>query len=1362
MRSSVLTLLSFLLLASAGLEAQTGGIASPDARYHRESGNYLYKNYTTRDYRGSAQNWAVVQDLHGNMVFANSDGVLLYDGKKWHLVETPSESVIRSLAMNDDGIIYVGALDDLGYIGRAPNNRPIYISLLDKLDPQLREMGNIWDSHVHGDDIYFAAETGLFLWSEDRFRFWRWPDADAFHKTFIWNDVLYVYEEGIGIMTLKNEKFVPSAGGTILKNKRVYAAMPLGNNQILLGTKYDGLYVYNGKDIDVFETEANEYLKKFEVYTGQTLPDGTIAVGTKFGGAILLEKDGRVRASIRREQGLPTNNVRALGSDRNNDLWLALDEGITHVEISNGITVYDERTGLETAANDICRYHGNIYANTANGTFILKPSSAPGRPASFEHIGLPKEASCWSFVVVENKLLISSSIGIFELHGKTITKITDTPSVGLHRMKADSNSIIVARQNDLQILEKKDGKWTESLIVADVRLDNVKFNETNAGRIWLTTYSQGATLVSFVMPDGTINYKRPTVKRFGLTDGLPEGFIKINNIGGQESFRVGSDSRLLLFDYNKSRFYADSTIAKRTGFSADTVFPVTDELPTGEFLVKSRRRDDGVRQFHIVKRNGEAYDIRTYDLSRVTDNVGVITYWDKPNNVVWHVGMEIIARQRLDTKASDTTRLSAFVNKIIAGGDSVIHESAGPLPQSMIFPHKLASFRFEFTSNNFIAEEANTFQYLLEGHDSQWSEWSSESMKEYSRLWEGEYTFSVRARNYAGMVSEPQSFSFEVSAPWYRTLLAYVAYLVAAVYIIVMLIKWRSGKLEQEKISLQSEIAHQTKEIRQQNIQLAAQSEELRANAGKLKELDTLKSAFFINISHEFRTPLSLIIGPLEKCIVEETHHIGLHELHRMHRNAKRLQQLINQLLELAKLESGNVKIVEQRSDLFYFVRVLAASFESLADVRNIEFEVIIPAGSFESEFDAEKVETIIFNLLSNAFKFTPEGGRIRVELKLNVGADASVEITVADTGAGIPVESINRIFDRFYQVDDSSSRQYEGSGIGLSLVKELVQLLNGIVEVESEVNRGTKFSVTLPLSGELMAQNSASNIAESGPSDLLSEQIPRIFHDRETGSPDESRNKDALVLIIEDNSDLRDYLCENLEQQYQIQTAANGESGLTRAIELIPDLIISDMMMPIMDGFELCKHIRSDPRTSHIPFILLTARATVESKLAGLELGADDYLTKPFNINEVQVRVKNLLHQRKTLRKSFSKQVTIQPKNIAITSVDERFLDHAMTIMETHLADHQFSVERFAEEIGMSRKNLLRKIKALTDQSVNEFIRNYRLKRAASLIEGKAGTVSEIAYQVGFNNLSYFAKCFRELFGIAPNEMAARSTANS
>ncbi len=1351
--------LAVVLLVS-GLFSEVHGQSAASVepmRYFREAGNFYFKNYAIRDYKAAAQNWGVLQDQYGNMVFANGDGVLIYDGKKWTVVETPTQSVIRSMAKDSRGRIYIGALDDIGFIDSAPSGKPVYVSLLEKLNPNLHKMGNIWATHVHGDLIYFEAETGLFTWNSERFTFLPWPNDATFHKSFVWRDVLHVYEQGTGIMQLKGGKLSLAPGGEFFKNMRIYTAMPLANDAIVLGTKYDGLYIYNGESARVFETLANPYLKSFEIYTGLSLSDDKIAVGTKFGGVVIIDKTGNIQYMICRENGLPTNNVRSLGKDSNNDLWLALDEGITHVEISSDISIYDERNGLDGSVNDVIRHRGDLYVTTGSGTYILQPAELPVKRALFSRISLPQEAGGWQFQVVAGKLLLSTTIGVFEVNGKVTTRLSEQSAYGLHRFKADSLRVIAGGDRGLYSLRLENGKWKTAGVINDVVLDNTRFNETIPGKLWITTFSQGAVLVSFVNADGTVDYDNPTVKKYGPTQGLPEGFSKISTVSGKESFRVGTASRLFHFDYSADRFYPDSTFATRFGFSQENVFPVSNELPSGTFLVKSKRNDDGTRQLFIVSPRGKEYFRQRYDMSRIFDNVGVITYWDQAHNVAWHVGAEVMVRQKLEPGHQTKTNFTAYLNKIIIGKDSVMYEGVGQPPVDVVIPYGLASLRFEYTSNNFVAEENNNFQYKLDGYDENWSEWTTESIKEYSRLWEGTYTFSVRSKDYAGLVSQPASISFSVSAPWFRSPFAYIAYLLMLGYGVWMLIRWRSNKLEQEKIALQKEIEHQTQEIREQNVQLAEQSEELRVSAEQLKELDTLKSNFFVNISHEFRTPLSLIIGPLEKSIADKEGDIKHQEVQRMHRNAKKLQQLINQLLDLAKLEAGKMKVVEQRSDLFYFLRVLTASFESLADVRNIRFEVDIPPNGYETYFDTDKIETVLFNLLSNAFKFTPDGGLIKFEVSIQTDGADNVTIGVSDTGPGIPPESVNRIFDRFYQVDSSSSREYEGSGIGLSLVKELVALLKGNIHVHSEVGEGTSFTLALPLT-RLTSVEMVSTTDERADGQTDTEMKARVREDA-SETADATPSSEEIILLIEDNPDLRDYLRESLEPEYRIEVAENGQIGLQKALEIIPDLILSDMMMPLMDGFTLCTRIREDERTSHIPFILLTARTAIESKLAGLELGADEYMTKPFNMKEVHVRIKNLLGQRKNLRKTYGKEVTVQPKNISITSVDERFLNHALEIVETHLSDPQFSVERFAEEIGMSRKNLLRKIKALTDQSVNEFIRNFRLRRAAQLIEGRAATISEIAYQVGFNNLSYFSRCFKELFGTLPHEMAAKSS---
>jgi DNA-binding response OmpR family regulator len=372
------------------------------------------------------------------------------------------------------------------------------------------------------------------------------------------------------------------------------------------------------------------------------------------------------------------------------------------------------------------------------------------------------------------------------------------------------------------------------------------------------------------------------------------------------------------------------------------------------------------------------------------------------------------------------------------------------------------------------------------------------------------------------------------------------------------------------------------------------------------------------------------------------------------------------------------------------------------------------------------------------------------------------VKISIKDTGIGIPTDRLDKVFDRFYQVDDSYTREHEGSGIGLALTKELVDLHHGKIAVQSEQHKGTTFTVYLPLGKEhlkpeeIVAETSAE---EFKPEEELSESLQSAKSDlrlSERFAPPSHRKATPIVLIVEDNSDMRAYMQDCLAQDYRIIEAVDGEDGLQTATDKIPDLIISDVMMPKMDGFQLCQRLKSDERTSHIPIILLTARATAESKIKGLELGADDYILKPFDRTELQVRAKNLIEQRRKLRERFSRDISLPPKEIAVTSYDEKFLQRAMNIIEQHLSNPDFDVTILAREVGMSRMQLHRKLQALTNQSANKFIRSLRLKKAADLLNQKYGNVAQIAYEVGFNNPAYFAECFRKQFGKLPSEYQA------
>lgn len=514
--------------------------------------------------------------------------------------------------------------------------------------------------------------------------------------------------------------------------------------------------------------------------------------------------------------------------------------------------------------------------------------------------------------------------------------------------------------------------------------------------------------------------------------------------------------------------------------------------------------------------------------------------------------------------------------------------------------------------------------------------------------------------------------------------------------------------------------------------------------AERLAELDGLKNRFFANISHEFRTPLTLILSPLQD-ILKTTPNDPTFKS--MKQNAERLLSLINQLLELSKLEGGNVSANPMPTNVVQFFRYLFSSFESLAQNRQILFQYEQSHEHWPGLIDTDKVEKITTNLLSNAFKFTPDHGRIQVRVNYTEG---QIQLKVQDFGIGIASQQLPHIFDRFYQADNQDNRHYEGTGIGLALVKELVNVLKGSISVESQLNQGTTFVVTLPCP----SPEATSLLHYEEPLSALALTPQTSTEAPSHSARDASESSEGLLLLVEDNQDLRSYIRKQFEQSYRVVEAKDGQEGIERAIELVPDLVICDLMMPRLDGLSFCKLLKSNEITSHIPVIMLTAKASLENRLEGLELGADDYLAKPFDSAELQVRVRNLIQIRQNLRNKYDGW---QPKASSAPAseltLEDTFLQKINLIIEKNITDATFDVEALAEPMHISAVQLRRKLKALTGQTAIEYIRNYRLNRAAEMLKNKQGNVSEIAYSVGFESLSYFSRSFQERFGQKPSD---------
>jgi signal transduction histidine kinase/DNA-binding response OmpR family regulator len=686
-----------------------------------------------------------------------------------------------------------------------------------------------------------------------------------------------------------------------------------------------------------------------------------------------------------------------------------------------------------------------------------------------------------------------------------------------------------------------------------------------------------------------------------------------------------------------------------------------------------------------------------------------------------------------------TIRRADFNDKMRFGGYGDISISD--------LPHKKNKVHFRYALPYYINVGHHSYRYKLESYQDEWSSWNQQNHVTFTNLPPGEYIFSVEGRNLLGAISPPAELAFSIAAPWHQSWWAYGFYLLAGFLGMAAIVRFRSRQLRKEKLALQKLVMARTAELQVRNELLNEQTQQLAKHTEELKKVDKLKSRLFANISHEFRTPLTLLKGPLDRLKRFPESGLQKKDLEMMRRNTDRLLRLVNQLLDLSKVDAGTLPVNLTEGNLYKFLRALTSSFSSHAASRNIDYQIQIPPGKSWAAFDRDKLEKIVLNLLSNAFKFTGDDGWIRFEA---IQQKDLLELSVADNGVGIPASELDSIFDRFYQVDDSDRKIDEGTGIGLALVKELVNLLNGTITVDSTLGEGTTFFAQLPIQEIQSPKSSDERLIET-----ILEKMPRVELSKQKHIHANAEAK--LVLVVEDNADMRNYVAEQLGDSYKVELAGSGQEGLLVAQESIPDLVVTDLMMPEMDGLELCKLLKSDERTSHIPVLVLTAKAGMNSKLEGLETGADVYLTKPFDARELKAQVQNLIRQREKLREIFATSDPFAPQDIHWTSLDQQFLQKLLDLLERKYQDPKFGSQELQKTLNLSKTVLYRKIKALTGQSPTEFLRNFRLKRAAQILLNNGETVSQTAFSVGFNNLSYFAKCFKELHGVSPSAYARK-----
>lgn len=857
----------------------------------------------------------------------------------------------------------------------------------------------------------------------------------------------------------------------------------------------------------------------------------------------------------------------------------------------------------------------------------------------------------------------------------------------------------------LDVIDANTKQFTHYYVSSGLNSNNIISICTDAsGRLWVGT-REGLNL---------FNKTTHTFRHFSIEDGLPDNSV------------------LNILDDNKGNLW----ISTPNGVSKITI--VAGSKPN-EVKINCKNYDesDGLQGTEF----NENAALKTRKGELLFGGANGFNFF-QPENII--AGKEIPGLVFTD--------FQLFNNSVAAGekrdGKIILHQSI-TRSKSVTLNYNQNVIAIEFAAVDFSNTDKNKYAYTLEGFDKDWLVTDDKMRKAvYTNLDPGNYTFKVKSLKDDGSWNENTiELHIRILPPFWKSPLAYFLY-VAIIVLILYIGRRRIIRKTREKFAIEQE----------------------RQEALRMHELDLMKIKFFTNVSHEFRTPLSLILAPVENMLTQKTDTVFASQLKMVHRNARRLLNLVNQLLDFRKMEEKELKLHPRQGDIIGYISDVVHFFSDVADKKNISFSFNSNTDCLFTYFDHDKIERILFNLLSNAFKFTPENGHVGVEItSTEVNKSTGLfylTINVQDTGIGIETDKQGKIFERFFQNDIPGSIVNQGSGIGLAITKEFIKLHGGSIRVESEPGKGSCFIISLSViatENPFAVINNGSKehspqlITASTLSDTIEENEFEIAGQDCNGQPQQVKtakqnNKKSSLLLVEDNEDFRFYLKDNLKEYFNIIEAGDGKQGWQKALAAHPDLIVSDISMPEMNGIDLCLKLKNDKRTTHIPVILLTAIAGEEQQLKGLETGANDYMTKPFNFEILLSKIKNQLAQQKQLKKTYQKQVEVKLSDVVIESADEKFMQQALALVEKNISEADFSVEDMSREMFISRVALYKKLLALSGKTPIEFIRQIRLKRSVQLLEKSKMTVAEVAYEVGFNNPKYFSKYFKAEYGKLPS----------
>ena len=1322
------------------------------------------KNYSYLEYDHHFQNWGMAQAKNGIIYVANQAGVLEFDGVSWRPIGIPIYAPVRSLTIDATGTVYIGGKGEIGYL--APDERGTlkYNSLLGCLPDDKKIFSDVWKTYTSKKGIYFQASEFLLRWDSKQMKVWE--PVENFHFSFFCKETLFIRQKNVGLMQMDNDSLRLVPGGEIFAAKKIYMLVPYNSMDILIGTDNEGLYIYNGTSIIPFPTGVDDYLKRYKLYHGICLSTGDFALATLGGGLVIIDPHGRIKHIFNKSYGLQDEMIYYVFEDKQENLWLCLSNGISKIEYNSPISIYDERSSLSGMVLSVVRRHDKLYVGTINGLYYLES------PFKFRLIpGI--SGSCWDLCSIDDLILTATSEGVFSLKKDitTVKFIKKDPSYVVLPSKYHPGRAWCGTRQGLVVLFQENGQWREEHRFEVINQEIRSIVEDKKRTVWLGTLTGNVFKVDF---DHDIRH--PVIARYDNSHGLPDGEIYAAWAAGHVVF--ATQKGIFRFDDEKKKFVPEGMLGAEFTGGPDSkhVFRLVEDKSKNIWFHSQSIN------YQAFPQPGESFKINSQPFRRIPPNIQVNNIYPDPDGKnIWFASLKGLIRYDTTIKKNYQQNFQTIIRRVLANETLIFDGFKNKISQTgkaffTMIEYKDRNLYFEFAAPSFEAETETQYQCYLEGYDKDWSAWKKESKRNYTNLDSGLYTFRVRARNVYQHQGDEDVFRFEILLPWYKTWWAFLSYVSLSFLLTYLIFKWRrSVKLEKEKQRLEKIVKERTKEINEKNKQLEEQSE-------KLKEMDQVKSRFFANISHEFRTPLTLIISPLEQMLSQDRDKEQKKELNVMLRNSQRLLTLINQLLDLSRIDSGSMRLHAGYQNIVPFLKEILEAFRGLALQNRLNLEFVPGEEDISLYFDAPKIEEVMYNLLINAIKFTPAGGKITVSVSKQEGKPQDfVKMSVRDTGIGIPESQLDHIFDRFYQADTLKKGGHKGTGIGLALVKELIKLHHGEISVNSQEGKGTEFVILLYMGDKHLKFNEIVAFPGMSPDSKRRKEVEKFYilaeeaekdseeedediyietdeeHEKKTG--EEEKN---VILVVEDHTDVRKYIRKSLEPLYKVVEAGDGKKGIEKARKIIPDLIVSDIMMPEVDGYELCRELKKDIKTSHIPIILLTAKASEESALQGLETGANDYITKPFNTPILLHRIKNLMDLRRQLQLKIQREKMMLPSEIPVSSMDEIFFKEFQGIIEKNLSDEDFNIDILCKKLYMGRATLFRKIKALTGETPNQFILSYRLERAAQLFRENFGNVSEVSAEVGFSTTQYFAKCFKERFHQSPKSYRASHASKS